>query len=127
MKLTRLVVAAAAAVSITLAGAGVAQAETGDAQKTEQSGLGGLSSDSGAGDSGAEKGDEKDDDKSEDPEKDKEQDELTQLSSQLITDSAGPLAPLLIGIMPALNSLLSLVDVIVEKLSLIAGPHLMGR
>lgn len=144
MKLTRLAVAAATAVSMTLAGAGVTQAETTkeptstESATANESSSGGLSSEDDfaeADTSDEESGlssklsstDAEADGGKEPDEAAEETDEIAQMSSQTIEENAGPFAPILLAIMPTLGGFFGVIDQIVGMLSLIAGPALNAQ
>ncbi|WP_018296533.1 hypothetical protein [Corynebacterium lubricantis] len=111
MKIARLVVASATAVSLTFAGAGIAQAQTTTAQpaaeQTASSGAGTLSSQSGAATTTTATP--------------KPTDPATEQSSQLVASQAGPFAPLLLKILPVLSALLNMIDQLFEGLSFVPG------
>ncbi|MHA2789454.1 hypothetical protein ACXZ66_09950 [Corynebacterium sp. S7] len=110
MKIARLVVASATAVSLTFAGAGIAQAETNPGQNPAEQTVtldsGTLSSQSGAGETTT-------------PETPK--DPFVEQSSQLVESQAGPFAPLLLKILPVLGALLNMIDQLFEGLSFVPG------
>lgn len=129
MKITRLVVAAAA-VSLTLVGTGVAQADTTKEQTTtEATATAEASSEESSSQSSSLSSTDENVDSDKDGDKDdaKEQDEFEQLSSQAIEDNAGPFAPLLLAIMPTLGGFFGIIDQLVGFLSLIAGPALNAQ
>ncbi|MGO1904309.1 MAG: hypothetical protein ACTH1F_11955 [Corynebacterium casei] len=129
MKITRLAVAAAA-VSLTLVGTGVAQADTTKEQTTtEATATAEASSEESSSQSSSlsSTDDNVDSDKDGDKDDAKEQDEFEQLSSQAIEDNAGPFAPLLLAIMPTLGGFFGIIDQLLGFLSLIAGPALNAQ
>lgn len=129
MKITRLAVAAAA-VSLTLVGTGVAQADTTKEQTTtEATATAEASSKESSSQSSSLSNTDENVDSDKDGAKDdaKEQDEFEQLSSQAIEDNAGPFAPLLLAIMPTLGGFFGIIDQLVGFLSLIAGPALNAQ
>ncbi|MGO1778140.1 MAG: hypothetical protein ACTHZA_11500 [Corynebacterium casei] len=129
MKITRLAVAAAA-VSLTLVGTGVAQADTTKEQTTtEATATAEASSEESSSQSSSLSSTDENVDSDKDGDKDdaKEQDEFEQLSSQAIEDNAGPFAPLLLAIMPTLGGFFGIIDQLVGFLSLIAGPALNAQ
>lgn len=129
MKITRLAIAAAA-VSLTLVGTGVAQADTTKEQTTTEATATAEASseESSSQSSSLSSTDENvDSDKDGDQDDAKEQDEFEQLSSQAIEDNAGPFAPLLLAIMPTLGGFFGIIDQLVGFLSLIAGPALNAQ
>lgn len=129
MKITRLAIAAAA-VSLTLVGTGVAQADTTKEQTTTEATATAEASseESSSQSSSLSSTDENvDSDKDGDTDDAKEQDEFEQLSSQAIEDNAGPFAPLLLAIMPTLGGFFGIIDQLVGFLSLIAGPALNAQ
>lgn len=134
MKITRLAVAAAA-VTLTLVGTGVAQADTTKEQTTteatataEASSEDASSEESSSQSSSLSSTDDNvDSDKDGDKDDANEQDEFEQLSSQAIEDNAGPFAPLLLAIMPTLGGFFGIIDQLVGFLSLIAGPALNAQ
>lgn len=129
MNITRLAVAAAA-VSLTLVGTGVAQADTTKEQTTtEATATAEASSEESSSQSSSLSSTDENVDSDKDGDKDdaKEQDEFEQLSSQAIEDNAGPFAPLLLAIMPTLGGFFGIIDQLVGFLSLIAGPALNAQ
>lgn len=129
MKITRLAIAAAA-VSLTLVGTGVAQADTTKGQTTtEATATAEASSEESSSQSSSLSSTDENVDSDKDGAKDdaKEQDEFEQLSSQAIEDNAGPFAPLLLAIMPTLGGFFGIIDQLVGFLSLIAGPALNAQ
>ncbi|MGO3061240.1 hypothetical protein [Corynebacterium casei] len=129
MKITRLAVVAAA-VSLTLVGTGVAQADTTKEQTTtEATATAEASSEESSSQSSSlsSTDDNVDSDKDGDKDDAKEQDEFEQLSSQAIEDNAGPFAPLLLAIMPTLGGFFGIIDQLLGFLSLIAGPALNAQ
>lgn len=129
MKITRLAVAAAA-VSLTLVGTSVAQADTTKEQTTtEATATAEASSEESSSQSSSLSSTDENVDSDKDGDKDdaKEQDEFEQLSSQAIEDNAGPFAPLLLAIMPTLGGFFGIIDQLVGFLSLIAGPALNAQ
>lgn len=129
MKITRLAIAAAA-VSLTLVGTGVAQADTTKEQTTtEATATAEASSEESSSQSSSLSSTDENVDSDKDGDKDdaKEQDEFEQLSSQAIKDNAGPFAPLLLAIMPTLGGFFGIIDQLVGFLSLIAGPALNAQ
>ncbi|HCJ69731.1 hypothetical protein [Corynebacterium casei] len=129
MKITRLAVAAAA-VSLTLVGTGVAQADTTkEHTTTEATATAEASSEESSSQSSSLSSTDENVDSDKDGDKDdaKEQDEFEQLSSQAIEDNAGPFAPLLLAIMPTLGGFFGIIDQLVGFLSLIAGPALNAQ
>ena len=129
MKITRLAIAAAA-VSLTLVGTGVAQADTTKEQTTtEATATAEASSEESSSQSSSLSSTDENVDSDKDGAKDdaKEQDEFEQLSSQAIEDNAGPFAPLLLAIMPTLGGFFGIIDQLVGFLSLIAGPALNAQ
>lgn len=129
MKITRLAIAAAA-VSLTLVGTGVAQADTTKEQTTtEATATAEASSEESSSQSSSLSSTDENVDSDKDGDKDdaKEQDEFEQLSSQAIEDNAGPFAPLLLAIMPTLGGFFGIIDQLVGFLSLIAGPALNAQ
>lgn len=129
MNITRLAVAAAA-VSLTLVGTGVAQAGTTKEQTTtEATATAEASSEESSSQSSSLSSTDENVDSDKDGDKDdaKEQDEFEQLSSQAIEDNAGPFAPLLLAIMPTLGGFFGIIDQLVGFLSLIAGPALNAQ
>ena len=129
MKITRLAVAAAA-VTLTLVGTGVAQADTTKEQATtEATATAEASSEESSSQSSSLSSTDENVDSDKDGDKDdaNEQDEFEQLSSQAIEDNAGPFAPLLLAIMPTLGGFFGIIDQLVGFLSLIAGPALNAQ
>lgn len=129
MKISRLAIAAAA-VSLTLVGTGVAQADTTKEQTTtEATATAEASSEESSSQSSSLSSTDENVDSDKDGDKDdaKEQDEFEQLSSQAIEDNAGPFAPLLLAIMPTLGGFFGIIDQLVGFLSLIAGPALNAQ
>lgn len=129
MKITRLAVAAAA-VTLTLVGTGVAQADTTKEQTTtEATATAEASSEESSSQSSSLSSTDENVDSDKDGDKDdaNEQDEFEQLSSQAIEDNAGPFAPLLLAIMPTLGGFFGILDQLVGFLSLIAGPALNAQ
>lgn len=129
MKISRLAIAAAA-VSLTLVGTGVAQADTTKEQTTtEATATAEASSEESSSQSSSLSSTDENVDSDKDGDKDdaKEQDEFDQLSSQAIEDNAGPFAPLLLAIMPTLGGFFGIIDQLVGFLSLIAGPALNAQ
>lgn len=129
MKITRLAVAAAA-VSLTLVGTGVAQADTTKEQTTtEATATAEASSEESSSQSSSLSSTDENVDSDKDGDKDdaNAQDEFEQLSSQAIEDNAGPFAPLLLAIMPTLGGFFGIIDQLVGFLSLIAGPALNAQ
>ena len=133
MKITRLAVAAATAVSLTLVGAGVAQADTTkeqattEATATDEASSEDASSEESSSQSSSLSSTDEDVDSDKDGDEAEEQDEFEQLSSQAIEDNAGPFAPLLLAIMPTLGGFFGIIDQLVGFLSLIAGPALNAQ
>lgn len=129
MKITRLAIAAAA-VSLTLVGTSVAQADTTKEQTTtEATATAEASSEESSSQSSSLSSTDENVDSDKDGDKDdaNEQDEFEQLSSQAIEDNAGPFAPLLLAIMPTLGGFFGIIDQLVGFLSLIAGPALNAQ
>lgn len=129
MKITRLAIAAAA-VSLTLVGTSVAQADTTREQTTtEATATAGASSEESSSQSSSLSNTDENVDSDKDGDKDdaNAQDEFEQLSSQAIEDNAGPFAPLLLAIMPTLGGFFGIIDQLVGFLSLIAGPALNAQ
>lgn len=133
MKITRLAVAAATAVTLALVGAGVAQADTTkeqtttEATATEEASSEDASSEESSSQSFSLSSTDEDVDSDKDGDDAEEQDEFEQLSSQAIEDNAGPFAPLLLAIMPTLGGFFGIIDQLVGFLSLIAGPALNAQ
>ena len=130
MKITGLAVATATAVSLTLVGTGVAQADTTKEQTTtEATATAEASSEESSSQSSSLSSTDENVDSDKDGDKDdaNEQDAFEQLSSQAIEDNAGPFAPLLLAIMPTLGGFFGIIDQLVGFLSLIAGPALNAQ
>lgn len=128
MKITRLAVAAATAVSLTLIGTGVAQADTTkDQTTTGATATEEASREEPSSQSSSLSSIDNDIDSDKNSDDAVEQDEFEQLSSQAIEDNAGPFAPLLLAIMPTLGGFFGIIDQLVGFLSLIAGPALNAQ
>ncbi|NWO17924.1 MAG: hypothetical protein HLX46_14185, partial [Corynebacterium sp.] len=98
MKITRLAVAAATAVSLTLIGTGVAQADTTkDQTTTGATATEEASREEPSSQSSSLSSIDNDIDSDKNSDDAVEQDEFEQLSSQAIEDNAGPFAPLLLA------------------------------
>ncbi|WIM67050.1 hypothetical protein QP027_07910 [Corynebacterium breve] len=118
MKISRSIVAIASACALTFAGVGANVAYAAEpTQNTTVTTQEDTEDASGSSALSSELGDVELED----------QGDFGQGSSDLVKAEAGPFAPLLLKLLPALNSLLSLLDVIVDALGFAFTPSLLGK